>query len=80
MPPLAGVRMVVRATSTRSGEPHCHETEDRRRKLSVLDLASDLGNVSNACKVIGYSRQIRRNFQTYGAVGTIPGVRTRAAA
>ena len=46
-----------------------------RRKLSLLDLASDLGNVSKACKVIGYSRQqfyeIRRNFQTYGAAGLI---------
>ena len=28
-----------------------------RRKLSLLDLASDLGNVSRACKVMGYSRQ-----------------------
>ena len=27
-----------------------------RRKLSLLDLASDLGNVSNACKVMGYCR------------------------
>ncbi len=46
-----------------------------RRKLSLLDLASDLGNVSRACKVMGYSRQqfyeIRRNFQTYGADGLI---------
>jgi len=46
-----------------------------RRKLSLLDLASDLGNVSRACKVMGYSRQqfyeIRRNFQTYGAEGLL---------
>jgi transposase InsO family protein len=46
-----------------------------RRKLSLLELASDLGNVSKACKVMGYSRQqfyeIRRNFQTYGAEGLI---------
>ncbi|MDX2143064.1 MAG: IS481 family transposase [Rhodospirillaceae bacterium] len=46
-----------------------------RRKLSLLELASDLNNVSRACKVIGYSRQqfyeIRRNFQTYGAEGLI---------
>ena len=46
-----------------------------RRKLSLLDLASDLGNVSKACKVMGYSRQhfyeIRRNFQTYGADGLV---------
>jgi hypothetical protein len=46
-----------------------------RRKLSLLQLAQDLANVSRACKVMGYSRQqfyeIRRNFQTYGADGLI---------
>ena len=46
-----------------------------RRKLSLLELAADLGNVSKACKLVGYSRQqfyeIRRNFQTYGAEGLI---------
>ena len=46
-----------------------------RRKLSLLELASDLVNVSRACKALGYSRQqfyeIRRNFQTYGAEGLI---------
>jgi transposase InsO family protein len=59
-------------------------TEEKivRHKLSLLQLASDLGNVSKACKTIGYSRQqfyeIRRNFQTYGAAGLIdrlPGAR-----
>lgn len=50
-------------------------TKDKiaRRKLSLLELASELSNVSRACKVMGYSRQqfyeIRRNFQTYGAEG-----------
>ena len=54
-----------------------------RRKLSLLDL----GNVSKACKVMGYSRQqfyeIRRNFQTYGADGLLdrlPGPRAPAFA
>jgi transposase InsO family protein len=46
-----------------------------RRKLSLLDLAHELGNVSKACNLMGYSRQqfyeIRRNFQTYGADGLI---------
>lgn len=46
-----------------------------RRKLSLLQLAQELGNVSKACKIIGYSRQqfyeIRRNFQTYGAEGLV---------
>jgi hypothetical protein len=51
------------------------EQKIARRKLSLLELASDLGNVSKACKVIGDSRQqfyeLRRNFQTYGADGLI---------
>lgn len=46
-----------------------------RRKLSLLDLAHELGNVSKACKLMGYSRQqfyeIRRNYQTYGADGLL---------
>jgi transposase InsO family protein len=53
-----------------------------RRKLSLLDLAKDLDNVSKACHVMGYSRQqfyeIRRNFQTYGSQGLVdrlPGTR-----
>ena len=55
-----------------------------RRKLSLLQLAQELGNVSKACKIVGYSRQqfyeIRRNFQLYGAEGLIdqlPGRRDR---
>lgn len=53
-----------------------------RRKLSLLELAADLSNVSKACKMMGFSRQqfyeIRRNYQTYGAEGLIdrmPGAR-----
>ena len=52
-------------------------TEEKvaRRKLSLLDLAQELRNVSKACKVMGYSRQqfyeIRRNYQTYGAAGLL---------
>jgi hypothetical protein len=51
------------------------EQKVARRKLSLLQLAQDLENVSRACKVMGYSRQqfyeIRRNFQTYGAEGLL---------
>jgi len=51
------------------------EKKVARRKLSLLDLASELGNVSRACRLVGYSRQqfyeIRRNDQTYGAEGLI---------
>ncbi len=46
-----------------------------RRKLSLLELAKELNNVSKACKLIGYSRQqfyeIRCNYQTYGAEGLL---------
>ncbi len=46
-----------------------------RRKLSLLELAGELNNVSRACHLMGYSRQqfyeIRRNFQTYGAEGLL---------
>jgi len=51
------------------------EKKIARRKLSLLELAADLGNVSRACRVMGYSRQqfyeIRRNYQTFGAEGLI---------
>jgi transposase InsO family protein len=53
-----------------------------RRKLSLLQVAQELGNVSKACRMMGYSRQqfyeIRRNYQTFGAEGLIdrlPGAR-----
>ena len=52
-------------------------TKDKvaRRKLSMLELASELNNVSKACRIMGYSRQqfyeIRRNYQTYGADGLL---------
>jgi len=46
-----------------------------RRKLSLLELASELSNVSKACQIMGYSRQqfyeIRRNYQTFGSEGLI---------
>jgi hypothetical protein len=55
-----------------------------RRKLSLLELASELANMSKACKIMGYSRQqfheIRRNFQTYGAdelLDKLPGAQGR---
>jgi hypothetical protein len=51
------------------------EKKVARRKLSLLQLASEMKNVSRACKVMGYSRQqfyeIRRNYQVYGADGLI---------
>ena len=53
-----------------------------RRKLSLRQLAQELGNVSKACRIVGYSRQqsyeIRRSLQLHGADGLIdrlPGAR-----
>ena len=58
------------------------EQKIARRKLTLLELAQELGNVSKACRLVGYSRQqfyeIRRNYQTYGAEGLLdrmPGAR-----
>ncbi len=46
-----------------------------RRKLSLLELAAEMKNVSRACRIMGYSRQqfyeIRRNYQTFGAKGLV---------
>ena len=59
-------------------------TKDKvvRRKLSMLELAAELNNLSKACRITGYSRQqfyeIRRNYQTYSAEGLldrVPGAR-----
>ncbi len=45
-------------------------TESAKRKLSLIRLAEELGNVSKACEITGYSRQsfydIRRAFQVGG--------------
>ena len=53
-----------------------------RHKLSMLELAKELKNVSHVCKLMGYSRQqfyeIKRNYQIYGLEGLvdrIPGAR-----
>jgi transposase InsO family protein len=56
---------------------HTMTTKDKvaRRKLSLLQLAHELSNVSKACHIMGYSRQqfyeIRRNYQTYGSQGLL---------
>lgn len=54
-----------------------------RRKLSLLELSQELGNVSKACRVLGYSREqfyeIRRTFQTMGSAGLmdkLPGAKS----
>ena len=45
-------------------------THSTRRKLSLLELAAELGNVSKACKIMGYHRdtfyEVKRAFQVGG--------------
>jgi len=63
------------ALTTRKETKDDHRGQVARRKLSLLELASDLNNVSKAWQVMGYSRQqlyeIRRNYQTFGAEGLL---------
>lgn len=55
------------------------EHKAARRKLNLLELASELENVSKACKIIGYSRtqfyEIRKNYLAFGADGLLDQVR-----
>src|SRR5262249_15666422 len=45
-------------------------SQSTRRKLSLLQLAQELGNVSKACRLMGYHRdtfyEVRRAFQVAG--------------
>jgi transposase InsO family protein len=49
--------------------------QSTRRKLSLLQLAEELGNVSRACKIMGYHRdtfyEVRRAFQVGGVGGLV---------
>ena len=49
-------------------------SQSSRRKLSLLQLAEELGNVSKACKLMGYHRdtfyEVKRAFQI-GGVATL---------
>lgn len=50
-------------------------SQGTRRKLSLLQLAEELGNVAKACKLMGYHRdtfyEVRRAFQTSGVAGLV---------
>jgi hypothetical protein len=50
-------------------------TESTRRKLSLLELAEELGDVSKACRIMGYHRdtfyEIRRAFQVGGVTALV---------
>ena len=58
----------IHSTTTEENQnDHRPREKIARQKLSLLQLAQELGNVSKACQIVGYSRQrfyeIRRNFQ-----------------
>lgn len=50
-------------------------SKSMKRKLSLLQLAEELGNVARACKIMGYHRdsfyEVRRAFQTGGVVALV---------
>lgn len=52
-----------------------NEKKVARRKLSLLEQADAMRNVSRAWRIMGCSRQqfceIRRNYQTYGAMSLV---------
>ena len=49
--------------------------QSTRRKLSLLQLAEELNNVSKACRIMGYHRdtfyEVKRAFQTSGVAGLV---------
>jgi transposase InsO family protein len=51
------------------------QSQSTKRKLSLLQLAQELGNVSKACKIMGYHRdtfyEIRRAFQVGGVAALV---------
>jgi len=50
-------------------------TQSTRRKLSLLQLAEELGNVSKACQIMGYHRdtfyEVKRAFQVGGVAALV---------
>lgn len=50
-------------------------SQSTRRKLSLLELAQELGNVSKACRIMGYHRdtfyEVRRAFQVGGVAALV---------
>ena len=72
--PLFGLQISFNP-QPKGGTDMTTEAKIARRKLSLLQLAQELNNVSRACRLMGYSRQqfyeIRRNYQIYGAEGLI---------
>ena len=80
MPLLRGTLRSPDVSQPQPGTRHDHGCEDSTAQApGLLELAQNLGNVSKACKLVGYSRQqfyeIRRNYQTFGAAGLVDKVK-----
>ena len=63
-------------TTSKSASPKAPKlAESTKRKLSLLQLAEELGNVSRACQLMGYHRdsfyEIRRAFQVGGVAALV---------
>jgi Winged helix-turn helix len=57
------VGVAQRPASASIGGHHDHRTEVIRAKVGLLELAKQLGNVSQACKMRGYSRDSFYRFK-----------------
>jgi len=62
-------------SKTTANQPKQKLSQGTRRKLSLLQLAEELGNVSKACKIMGYHRdtfyEVKRAFQNGGVAGLV---------
>src|SRR5262249_47252059 len=69
-PVLPGRLELFKVTNHRRGSRMTALSQSTRRKLSLLQLAQELKNVSKACQIMGYHRdtfyEIRRAFQVGG--------------
>nr|WP_290630553.1 helix-turn-helix domain-containing protein [Aquisalimonas sp.] len=57
-------------------------SQSTKRKLSLLQLAEELGNVSKACKIMGYHRdtfyEVQKAFKVGGVSALVEGNRPRS--
>lgn len=67
MPSLGGVKMEFSRLHPNPAKEIVMTTKRKvaRGKLSLLELASELSNVSKACQIMGYSRS---SFMRFGVI------------
>ena len=66
-------RLTASAKAEQQGEPRDAATKLARQRMSVLELAAELGNAAEACRQRGMDRtsfyEWKRRFQTHGFAG-----------